>query len=214
MKYSEKQKRIINDILDDSKTKRKRILGASGTGKSLIIAYCAKILAQQDKKILICFYNKSLIPKFESLCHDSMNSYGRLPRIINYHKYMFDYVRSHSPNSIDDFKRDEFGADGPKDGYRLRAGTGEKLFDYIFVDEMQDMTINAISNLIDLLKDTGKICIFADKNQKLYEFNEYETEENTDNQVPKLPANAGFRGPWNRLDEIFRANNTIQKNGR
>lgn len=27
MKYSEKQKRIINDILDDSKTKRKRIKG-------------------------------------------------------------------------------------------------------------------------------------------------------------------------------------------
>lgn len=44
----------------------------------------------------------------------------------------------------------------------------------------------------------------------MYEANKYETEEDTDNIVPELPKNSGFMGRWNRLDEIFRANNTIQ----
>lgn len=219
MNFSKKQQAIIKDILSSTGTKRKRILGAAGTGKTLIIAHCSKELAKQGKKVLICYYNKTLQQRYIDLCFngshvrlDKFSGYDNI-NITNYHYFMYHLLNKYRRGELEYFRHEEYSDINPKNGYLLENYNGPIKYDYIFVDEMQDITPNAVSSLIALLELNGKICVFADKNQKLYESNSYESEDNTSNIVPKTPANKGFLGRWNRLDEIFRANNLIQALG-
>ena len=82
MNFSKKQQAIIKDILSSTGTKRKRILGAAGTGKTLIIAHCSKELAKQGKKVLICYYNKTLQQRYIDLCFNG--SHVRLDKFSGY----------------------------------------------------------------------------------------------------------------------------------
>lgn len=201
---SRHQRDVVKDILSDDSTKRKRILGNAGSGKTSIMLLCAERLAIEGKKILICCFNKSLLELFKKHLGSRSNA-----EIDNYHHYMWYYISS---ADRDDFRDLEYTRGG--DGYRFQPHQKRPLYDYIFVDEMQDLRPNAILNLVDLLKPQGKICVFADKFQKLYDNNDYEAEdENTASKVPKFPKNSGFRGRWTRLTEVFRANNTIQEKG-
>lgn len=111
-------------------------MGASGTGKSLIISHCASILARRKKKIFVCFFNKTLCCKFEELCD---TSFGNI-QINNYHKFMFLYISVNYKTQLSAFKDAEYNGDGDKDGYRFISGMKRGIYDYIFVDEMQDMT--------------------------------------------------------------------------
>ena len=51
MNFSKKQNNIINDILSESGNKRKRIIGAAGSGKTTVLVECAKKLIEQTKSV-------------------------------------------------------------------------------------------------------------------------------------------------------------------
>ena len=211
--FSNKQKDLIKEILSKKSTKRKRILGNAGSGKTTIIAYCASNLLREGKKVFVCCYNKTLLKQLKRMIesYDGTSLVSDVT-VDNYHHFMWHYIRS-DERSL--FKEYEYN-DTPfsVDGYRFGPQNKNPVFDYIFVDEMQDLKPMAIANLIDLLTNDGKICVFADKYQKIYDNNKYENEdENIVSNVPKFPENSGFRGRWARLAEIFRANNLIQEKG-
>ena len=206
---SKHQKELVKDILSDKSTKRKRVLGNAGSGKTTIIAICARELIKSGKSVFICCYNKSLLGHIHNLVDEYAGMDSKLV-IDNYHHFMWHHISEFEKKS---FKKQEY-SDTPinVDGYRLTYRDKRQIFDYIFVDEMQDLRPNAVSNLIDFLGIDGKICVFADKYQKLYDNNKYESEEeNSSSSVPKFPVNSGFRGRWTRLNEVFRANNLIQE---
>lgn len=212
MIFSETQKRHINNILSEKSTKRKRILGVAGTGKTLMVSHCVREIIKKRKRVLVCYYTKSLNIKMLDLIkynfknkNDFQKALVNLdsltpdPIIINYHRFMYNYIG-------------EWFDDSSYEGYELQDDTTAKLFDYIFVDEMQDLKPNHIKNLIMLLKPSGKICIFADKYQRIFDNNSYENEEDAlKSFVPKLPKGVGFSGPWVHLKEVFRSNSIIEK---
>ena len=206
---SKNQKELVRDILSDNNTRRKRILGSAGSGKTTIIAICANKLVKNGKDVLICCYNKSLLKYIKKIVNGDMEKSINLT-IDNYHHFMWHYIEGRDRI---EFRKHEYGNNViNSDGYRIPDLYKKAIYDYIFIDEMQDLRPNAIANLIDLLKENGKICAFADKYQKLYNNNKYENEEeNFNSNVPKFPHNAGFRGRWTRLNEVFRANNLIQE---
>ena len=207
---SKHQKELVKDILSDKSTKRKRILGNAGSGKTTIIAICADKLINRGKTVFICCYNKSLLSHIHNLLNDCNSGVNSRLTIDNYHHFMWHHIGETDRSMFKDYEYKEPPID--TDGYRITSNAKRSMFDYIFVDEMQDLRPNAISNLIDLLNPNGKICVFADKYQKLYDNNKYENEEeNTSSNVPKFPPNVGFRGRWSRLNEVFRANNLIQE---
>lgn len=207
---SRNQKELVKDILSDKSTKRKRILGNAGSGKTTIIAICASKLVNSGKTVFICCYNKSLLSHIHNLLRDCNSNCNSNLVIDNYHHFMWHYISNFDRTEFKKYEYSDFIVNN--DGYRISSYAKKPMFDYIFVDEMQDLRPNAIANLIDILNKDGKICVFADKYQKLYDNNKYENEEeNSNSTVPKFPSNVGFRGRWSRLNEVFRANNLIQE---
>ena len=207
---SKHQKDLVKDILSDKSTRRKRVLGNAGSGKTTIIAICATQLMNTGKAVFVCCYNKSLLSHINNLLSDYNGRSGSRLTVDNYHHFMWHHINDSDRNDFKDYEYSNSPID--TDGYRLPSYAKRQMFDYIFVDEMQDLRPNAVANLIDLLNNDGKICVFADKYQKLYDNNKYENEEeNSSSNVPKFPKNVGFRGRWSRLDEVFRANNLIQE---
>lgn len=215
MNFSKKQNNIINDILSESGTKRKRILGAAGSGKTTVLVECAKKIIEQKKSVYVCFFTKSLFFKMEEMVgydkKHQKDADSPFIKIENYHKTMYDYINQYHKEELEQFQDEEYNNPNP-DGYRIKGiNNTPSFFDYIFVDEVQDIKSNQMYNLIDMLKENGKLVVFADKYQNLFK-NATELETgNPRSRVPKLPKGSGFTANWTRLEEIFRPNNIIQR---
>lgn len=102
---NQKQKEVIRDILDPNGTKRKRILGISGTGKSTIIKECIHKLTGNNKTILLTYKNITLI----ALYIDDINYNDVLITHIDMLEYRmqarnFDYI---FVDEAQDFKIEE-----------------------------------------------------------------------------------------------------------
>ena len=211
--FSNRQKDLVRDILSDKSTKRKRVLGNAGSGKTTIITYCASKLLSEGKTVFVCCYNKTLLRQIRYMIATyGYASFATNITVDNYHHFMWHYLNIDERKTFKEYEYSEYPPD--PDGYRFDYRNKKPMFDFIFVDEMQDLRPKAIANLIDLLRNEGKICVFADKYQKIYDNNKFENEEeNVLSNVPKFPDNTGFRGRWTRLNEIYRANNLIQEKG-
>ena len=221
--FSQHQKDIITNILSDKTTKRKRILGSAGSGKTMIMSYCASKLAAEGKYVLMIIYNKTLLRQIRYMVNNyynidnalfANNDIYKYVTIDNYHHFLWNQI-----NDTDKFADLEY-TNGKKEltqeqinGYLLGNESFIK-YDYIFIDEMQDLKPNSILNLIKFLEPSGKLVVFADKYQHIYDNNQYEIESIGENSnVPAFPKNSGFIGKWTRLTEVFRSNSIIQQKG-
>jgi DNA replication protein DnaC len=102
--FSQHQKDIIANILSDDTTKRKRILGSAGSGKTMIMSYCASELVNQGKHVLLIIYNKTLIQQIKYMvnCYYNMdkdlfykvlnNDVNEYVTIDNYHHFMWHNI--------------------------------------------------------------------------------------------------------------------------
>ena len=221
--FSSHQKDIIANILSDDTTKRKRILGSAGSGKTMIMSYCASKLASQEKRVLLIIYNKTLIQQIRYMVNNyyelekglfSAEDVSKYVDIDNYHHFMW-----HNIPDTDTFADLEYTSGNNLtqeqiDGYLFNSSFTFIKYDYIFIDEMQDLKPNSIMSLINFLNPDGKMIVFADKYQHIYNNNQYESETEGDtSHVPAFPHNSGFVGKWTRLTEVFRSNSIIQQKG-
>lgn len=229
IKLNSKQLSVLNDIVNDNGTKRKRVLGHAGSGKSEVIIQCVKRIMREktNVKILLTYYNISLREKYlkaimEGESEEVVNTMSKNLHVRHYHGIFYNHIRNFYSNSGEEFKKFckiEYN-DLENEGYRFKEdfmniafNLPKGIYNYVFIDEMQDLRENVVPNLIDALKDGGKICLFADKAQKIYDNNQYDSEDSTmpNSNVPKIPSGTGFRGPWSRLDIVYRANSEIQE---
>lgn len=196
--WDNRQKDIIRDITSSKGTRRKRILGPSGSGKTFVIATSVAVILEKNPyaKILITYYNKSLqmkiiseLQKFDLFSNPSDMIYknnkvasiksGNIPSPFLIHVDLFLY---HANKKLFSF------------------------FDYIFVDEGQDFSPIKIKNLLSFLSPSGKICFFADKRQRIYDYNDFtkQDDEHPNDFVPSLPEKCGFVGRWAELSHLYR----------
>ena len=159
------------------------IEGAAGTGKTIIAMGLAREYAKQGKEVLYVCYNRNLA---DDLNDKKKSNHWQYVQITTFDA-LGSVVIPDINNTIRDFlvwpKPDNKEREGWNDldwgkerkrivdsifdcnVSRLRA------FDVIIVDEAQDFDEDPITALFCLMKETGKIFIFSDPNQNIFNRN-------------------------------------------
>ena len=186
---------LTNKQKNHSKPKpgHRRIRGAAGSGKTLVIAYRAAKLAAEGKSVLVITFNltlwhyiKEMIAKtpfdfdwknirfnhFHGFCNDILNELC-IQRPQNYFDEIVPRVEEAiSNNNIERFK-----------------------FDAILIDEGQDCKWEWYNLLSKFLNDHDELLFVCDKNQNIYG-RELSWIDNM--------GNVKFRGRWGELNTIYR----------
>lgn len=187
---------LTNKQKNHSKPKpgHRRIRGAAGSGKTLVIAYRAAKLAAEGKKVLVLTFNltlwhyiKDMIAKtpfdfewknivfnhFHGFCNDILNEIGEERPSKNYFDEIVPAVEEAiSKNDIEKFK-----------------------FDAILIDEGQDCKWEWYNLLSKFLNERDELLFVCDKNQNIYG-RELSWIDNM--------GNVKFRGRWGELNTIYR----------
>jgi len=172
IKLTNEQASVLRTL---SRHKRAAIVGAAGTGKTILAVEKARTMLENGAKVLLLCYNKALgvtlrrqFPQTESLfvftfhqfCHHCCNEV-----IKNGRQNPLDRVRSEAPN--DDFYEVQL----PLAAFYAIEELGDKLqFDAIIIDEGQDFGEEYWLPVEMALRNSEKswLYIFYDENQRLY----------------------------------------------
>lgn len=142
-----------------------RILrGVAGSGKTLILATRARVLADEDpdKKILVLCFNVTLANFLKSLFDEKI--YGNV-EVNNFHRFASRQFRV-------SFRRGETQEDfGRRFLEALSALEEPDRYDAVLIDEAQDFSESWFRCALALMKDPagGDLLIVGDGTQKLYE---------------------------------------------
>ncbi|MGB9937862.1 MAG: UvrD-helicase domain-containing protein [Methanobacterium sp.] len=171
----------------------RRIRGAAGSGKTLVIAYRAAKLASEGKRVLVLTFNLTLwhyikdmikntpfdfewkniaFNHFHGLCNDILNELG-VEKPKNYFDEIVPTVEDAiSKNDIEKYK-----------------------FDAILIDEGQDCKWEWYNLISKFLNERDELLFVCDKNQNIYG-RELSWIDNM--------GNVKFRGRWGELNTIYR----------
>lgn len=151
--------------------KNRLIRGVAGSGKTLILASRAKILAKQhpDWKILILCYNISLARNIHSMVEQMMNEPDDLFDLLEDRKEHNVIVRNFHQFLYQDLKIKE----GQIPFYLEKLEKGEAIlpnYDAILIDEGQDFESNWLKLVSKLLNpDTMSLLLVEDRSQNIYQ---------------------------------------------
>jgi len=192
----------------------RRIRGAAGSGKTLVLAFKAARLISTGKSVLILTYNITLINYIRSLVFKGLKNYESSFQETNgkwkiqwFHNYAKNYFininRIDVWNSCYDKKRQDrresnmvlvperilqFFNDasyGPSESY-----------DAVLVDEGSDFVPDMWLACKKLIKKGGEGYLVKDGSQDIYQRDSSWTDE--------VMVEGGFSGPWNFLKESYR----------
>jgi hypothetical protein len=153
------------------------ISGVAGSGKTMICAYRANLLAALNRnwKILVLCYTKSLVHYIAKTIEQTADEYYPSKSTIevkNFHGWCFDLIRKNGGNTSSLFKDrnridDRFKEQIDKllDEGKIRTGT----YDAIIIDEGQDFHSWWYLLTTKMVKpDSNNILVCFDNNQKIY----------------------------------------------
>jgi hypothetical protein len=195
----------------------RRIRGAAGSGKSLVLAARAANLSAQGKNILIVSFNITLWHYLKDLVvrHKVPGSKPNTITYAHFHEWCKDIIvdggyQNEYNKLFQNVTKEQLSealevkvvdiVNEAIDNIKTNIQNGEifsEKYDAILVDEGQDFNLYWWNTLRRLLKEDGEMLLVADESQDLYERAKHWTEE--------AMRNAGFRGgPWNQLDVCYR----------
>ena len=204
----------------------RRIKGAAGSGKSVVLAGRAAQLAREGKRVLLLTFNITLTNYLRDLAVRYDRTAAREIEFLHYHGFakricvQFGYrdkwnkIFSHADqnrliDSDDNFTLNEkvpalllevlkeIKSNNPEE----YAKTIEK--DAILVDEGQDFNISWWASLRGLLTENGEMVLAADPTQDVYETASKWTDE--------AMLGAGFSGNWAMLEDCYRLPEALMK---
>ena len=172
-----------------------RLRGATGSGKSLVIAYRAAKLASQGFKVLIITYNITL-------WHYIRDMIKRAPFEFEWSNITFNHFHGFCNDILN-----ELGVPPPHEDYlekiiptvenALKATQSESLkFDAVLIDEGQDYKWEWYNCLCKFLRKRDELLLVCDKKQNIY--------KRDLNWIDGEMRNVKFRGPWRELKTIYR----------
>ncbi len=194
-------------ILAETRTQSgyRRIKGAAGAGKSLVLASRAAKLADSDKSVLILSYNITLWHYLRDMVVRGLRSskaYNNI-QFSHFHLWCKDicygvgWDKKYESLWIKN-KDDVLNYDLPSlaeeaiDIYKDKI----ELYDAILVDEGQDYKPNWWNMLRKICKDDGEMILVADATQDIYDT----AKEWTDDTMK----GCGFSGVWSQLGISYR----------
>jgi hypothetical protein len=193
----------------------RRIRGPAGTGKSMVAAARAAILAEQGKRVLLITYNITLLNYLRDLTKRFAIDRKVLRRqitFLHFHQWckrvLFDagcdedYDKLWWRNAKEEATVDSNVLDSalPKLTAETLASPTHResvsQYDAIIVDEGQDMHLSWWQTLRGTLATDGEMMLLADRTQNIYGVDQSWTES--------AMTDAGFNGPWTRLRVCYR----------
>lgn len=179
----------------------RRLRGAAGSGKTLIIAYRAAKLASEGYKVLIITFNLTL-------WHYIRDMIARAPFKFEWSKITFCHFHGFCNDLLN-----ELNVAKPHENYLLNivptvrgAISGKNIdkykFDAILIDEGQDYQWDWYDLLSRFLEDRDELLLVCDKCQNIY-----------DRDLNWIDAmeNVKFRGRWGELNTVHRLPKNIGK---
>ncbi len=177
-----------------------RLRGATGSGKTFVIAYRAAKLASQGLNVLVITYNITL-------WHYIKDMIARIPFEFEWKKITFNHFHGFCNDVLN-----KWGIPAPHEEYleniattvesalKMKVSQGEnkdiQKFDAILIDEGQDFEWEWYSCLSKFLTKRNELFLVCDKKQNLY--------ERDLGWVDGEMRNVQFRGRWRELKTIYR----------
>ena len=216
IELDEKQKLIITSRSDSG---FRRIRGAAGTGKSLIIAGRALELVKNKKEVMVISFNITLIHYLRDICsriyrrprnkiawktfHDWMKE---LSYDLNIEKEYKKVWSNHFENSkIPENKNYILTYLLPKlliSHINNNLTNNDQKYDAILVDEGQDFDPTWWTLLRKFLKPNGEMLLVVDSTQNIY-------DRPTTNWTDVVMVGSGFTGKWIELHTSYRLPPTL-----
>ncbi|MFA0847162.1 MAG: UvrD-helicase domain-containing protein [Methanobacterium formicicum] len=177
----------------EPKPGHRRLRGAAGSGKTLVIAYRAAKLASQNQKVLVITYNRNLwyfikemvnntpfnfnwsnitFRHFHGFCNDLLNEF-LIPRPSNIDDIVTVLDTALENKNLDKFK-----------------------FDAILIDEGQDYSWEWYNFLSKFLTERNELFLVCDEKQNIY--------DRELSWIDGKMENVQFRGRWAELSTIHR----------
>ncbi|WP_368193494.1 NERD domain-containing protein [Aeromonas sp. s8] len=189
----------------------RRIKGAAGSGKSLVLAARAAELISQGKQVLVVTFNITLLHYLMDVAVRWPGANGKTRSSVtwlNYHAWCKRVCEE--AGFIDDylalFPRDNSKVDKIVLTHHVPALVERVIqqdsngvvarYDAILVDEGQDFLPHWWSVLRQVLHPGGEMLLVADSTQDIYDTASRWTDESMNN--------AGFRGAWSELSVSYR----------
>ena len=147
--YTEKQYEILDQISDNS---RLLINGAAGTGKTLLAIESAKRLTHQGYRIAFFCYNRLLSEWIKHM----LSFYGDTQILVmNFHRYLFSHVTNN--NHLEHASKSEefYTCDLPLLALETIDQAGIQKYDYLIIDEGQDLIRSEYLDVIDAILNGG-----------------------------------------------------------
>ncbi len=188
LKLTEQQKRLAKPKPD-----HRRLRGAAGSGKTLVISYRAAKLASENQKVLVITYNRNLwyfikemvdntpydfdwsnitFRHFHGFCNDLLNEF-LIPRPSNIDDIVTVLEKELENKNLDKFK-----------------------FDAILIDEGQDYSWEWYNFLSKFLTERNELFLVCDEKQNIY--------GRELSWIDGKMENVQFRGRWAELSTIHR----------
>ena len=183
----------------------RRVRGAAGSGKSLVLAMRAANLLREKKRVLVIGYNITLVKYLRELILASLAPEEHLTdklQILHFHAWV---NRGYGLSGADIPLPEGMEAVDHRVSVlsRIFEPQHHDTFDAILVDEGQDMR-PAWWNLLRMhLRPKGEMLLVADFKQDLYDV--------SDSWTDSAMSGAGFRGQWMELESSYRMPDNINK---
>lgn len=176
----------------------RRIRGAAGSGKTLVVAGRAAALQRDGKDVLVLTYTKTL-PDYIRGIAASFPCDTRRVTWRHFHGWCADVLNVAGERMPRNPTDEDFEVRIPARASEiLDSPLGEEVdrYDAILVDEGQDFSPAWWATLRRVLRPGGEMLLAADRAQDIFEKGRYWTEQ--------AMSGAGFSGPWTEFGESFR----------
>ena len=214
----QRQKELVYGRPGEPYPAYRRIKGAAGSGKTVVLAARAAHLAQQGKRVLVISYNITMLNYIGEIAKRNYLLAGNAITRLHFHEWLRraymahgiyeDYRKSYASNKgyTELYQNDDSVRVTTnhlcsklielidKDG--LSGWHGAFNFDAILVDEGQDLEPLWWNLLRKTIPKEGLALFVADLTQDIYSGKQKWTDT--------AMLNAGFRGGWVRLDSSYR----------
>ncbi len=183
----------------------RRIRGAAGSGKSLILAARAAELIQQQKNVLVVTFNITLLHYLMDVAVRYPGGSGRTRQDITWLNFHLWCRRVCMENDAEEEYKSLWKGDSKEvlnwglpalASSVLTKAVDSALYDAVLVDEGQDFLPNWWGVLRKVCKPEGEMLLVADATQDIYGTAGSWTDE--------AMTGAGFHGKWSELDVSYR----------
>jgi hypothetical protein len=206
-----KQRRLA---ISRTKSGYRRIRGAAGSGKSLVLAARAAQLSIEKKEVLVVSFNITLWHYLRDLAVRYPMPGKTINRYItwlHFHEWCKQVICNQAGlnNEYNNLWNDDSDPSEVLETNMVNLANqaidiaGEKLikYDAILVDEGQDYNPIWWNTLRRVLRDNGEMLLVADETQDLYKRARVWTEDAMNG--------AGFSGPWIKLETCYRMSSSL-----